>query len=92
MLPLAAPLGRLVLTAAASAGIVKALGDGRGGAALRRLAVTGTKAGIRTSRAAETGVERFRLGAGDIVAQAYDEMGEQVPVPPTPQAGHDHQH
>ncbi|WP_328293978.1 DUF1490 family protein [Kineococcus sp. NBC_00420] len=92
MLPIAAPLGRLALTAAASAGIVKALGDGRGGAALRRLAVSGTKAGIKASRAAETGVERLRLGTGDIVAQAYDELGEQVPVPPTPQAGHDHQH
>ncbi|GAB3461537.1 DUF1490 family protein [Kineococcus endophyticus] len=92
MLPIAAPLGRLVLTAAASAGLVKAVSDGRGTAALRRLAVGGTKVGIRTSRAAETGVERLRLGAGDIVAQAYDEMGEQPPVPPTPQAGHDHQH
>lgn len=92
MLPIVAPLGRLVLTAAASAGLVKAVSDGRGSAALRRLAVGGTKVGIRTSRAAETGVERLRLGAGDIVAQAYDEMGEQVPVPPTPQAGHDHQH
>ncbi|WP_432543288.1 DUF1490 family protein [Kineococcus sp. SYSU DK002] len=92
MLPIAAPLGRLVLTAAASAGLVKAVSDGRGAAALRRIAVTGTKVGIRTSRAAETGVERFRLGAGDIVAQAYDELGEQAPVPPTPQAGHDHQH
>lgn len=92
MLPIAAPLGRLVLTAAASAGIVKALSDGRGGAALRRVAVSGTKAGIKASRAAETGVERLRLSTGDIVAQAYDELGEQVPVPPTPQAGHDHQH
>jgi hypothetical protein len=90
--PLAAPLARLALTAVASAGLVKAVSDGRGSAALRRLAVGGTKAGIRASRAAETGVERFRLGAGDIVAQAYDEMGEQAPVPPTPQAGHDHQH
>ncbi|MEZ0163473.1 DUF1490 family protein [Kineococcus sp. LSe6-4] len=92
MLPIAAPLGRLVLTAAASAGLVKAVSDGRGTAALRRLAVNGTKAGIRTSRAAETSVERLRLGAGDVVAQAYDEMGEQPPVPSTPQAGHDHQH
>ena len=92
MLPIAAPLGRLVLTAAASAGLVKAPGDGRGGAALRRVAVSGAKAGIRVSRAAETGVERLRLGTGDIVAQAYDELGEQVPVPPTPQAGHDHEH
>ena len=92
MLPFAAPLGRLALTAVASAVIVKAVGDGRGGAALRRLAVSGTKAGIRTSRAAETGVERLRLGTGDIVAQAYEELGEQAPVPRTPEAGHDHQH
>ena len=92
MLPIAAPLGRLVLTAAASAGIVKAVGDGRGAAALRRIAVSGAKAGIRTSRAAETSVERWRLGAGDIVAQAYDELGEQAPVPRTPDAGHDHEH
>lgn len=92
MSPIAVPLGRLVLTAAASAGLVKAVSDGRGAAALRRLAVGGTKVGIKASRAAETGVERLRLGTGDIVAQAYDEMGEQAPVPATPQAGHDHQH
>jgi hypothetical protein len=92
VLPIVAPLGRLVLTAAASAGLVKVVSDGRGSAALRRLAVTGTKVGIKTSRAAETGVEKFRLGAGDIVAQAYDELGEQAPVPTTPQAAHDHEH
>ncbi|WP_432548595.1 DUF1490 family protein [Kineococcus sp. SYSU DK004] len=92
MIPLAAPLGRLVLTAAASAGIVKAVSDGRGSAALRRVAVGGTKLGIRASRAAEVGVERTRLGAGDIVAQAYAELGETAPVRQAPAAGHDHQH
>jgi hypothetical protein len=92
VLSMAAPLGKFVLTAAASAGLVKAFSDGRGTGALRRLAVSGTKVGIRTSRAAEVSVEKLRLGAGDIVAQAYDEMGEQAPVPTTPQAGHDHDH
>ncbi|MFB9375864.1 DUF1490 family protein [Kineococcus gynurae] len=92
MLPLVAPLGRLVLTAAASAGLVKALENGRGAQAVRRIAVSGTKAGIRTSRIAEARVEKLRLGAGDIVAQAYDELGEQVPTPREPGAGHDHQH
>ena len=92
MISIAAPLGRLVLTAAASAGLVKALSDGRGASALRRLAVSSTKAGIRASRVAETGVERSRLGLGDIVAQAYDELGERVPVREAPAGGHDHQH
>lgn len=92
MIPLAAPLGRLVLTAAASAGLVKAVSDGRGAAAARRVAVSGTKLGIRASRAAETRVERSRLGVGDIVAQAYDELGEKVPVREATSAGHDHQH
>ncbi|NAZ82343.1 DUF1490 family protein [Kineococcus sp. R8] len=92
MFALAAPLGRLVVTAAASAGLVKAVSDGRGAAALRRVAVSGTKAGIRASRAAEAQVERSRLGAGDIVAQAYEELGERAPVRDVAAGGHDHQH
>jgi len=86
VLPIAATSGKFVLTAAASAGLVKALSDGRGSGALRRLAVSGAKVGIKTSRAAEVSVEKLRLGAGDIVAQAYDEMGEEAPVSTTPQA------
>ncbi|PPK93193.1 uncharacterized protein DUF1490 [Kineococcus xinjiangensis] len=75
-----APLGHVLASAAVSAGLVKAMDDGRGPAALRRVAVSATKAGIRAARAAESGVERTRLVAGDVVAQAYGEMGEQVPV------------
>nr|WP_255479310.1 DUF1490 family protein [Quadrisphaera sp. RL12-1S] len=87
-----APLGRLLLTAAASAGIVKALSDGRGGTALRRSAVGTAKLGIRAGRAAEVGVEKLRLATGDVVAQAHAELGEAAPVPRTPAAGHDHDH
>ncbi|GAB7191861.1 hypothetical protein NUM3379_25690 [Kineococcus sp. NUM-3379] len=92
MVPVVAPLGHLLATAAVSAGLVKALGDGRGPAALRRVAVGATKVGIRAARVAETGVERTRLAAGDVVAQAYDELGEQVPVRTPAAGGHDHQH
>jgi hypothetical protein len=87
-----APLGRLLLTAAASAGIVKALSDGRGGTALRRSAVSTAKLGIRASRAAEVGVEKLRLATGDVVAQAHAELGEPAPVPRTPSAEHSHDH
>ena len=94
MVGVIAPLGKLLLTAAASAGIVKAVSDGRGPSALRRTAVSTTKLGIRAGRAAEVGVEKLRLATGDVVAQAHADLGEDPPVPRTPSAdhGHDHDH
>lgn len=58
----------------------------------RRAAVEGTKAAIRGSRLLEQKVERARLEAGDILAQAKDEMGEQAQPPRSDSAGNGHEH
>ena len=59
--------------------------------AIRSATVTGTAWGLRGVRAAETGAEKARLVAGDIVSEARDRIGEQAPAPGTVDGhGHDH--
>jgi len=53
-------------------------------------AVAVTSWGLRGARAVETGAERARLTAADIVGEAREKIGEQAPPPAT--GGHDHQH
>jgi hypothetical protein len=54
--------------------------------------VEATKFGIRGSRALEQGVEKTRLVAGDLLADAREQMGEQAapPVASDSSAGHQH--
>lgn len=81
----------MVVSGVIGAAIVRSL-EGKTGPQARRAAVEATKAGLKTARAAEVGIERARLSGGDIVAQARNEMGEQAP-PPTSSGGHsDHDH
>ncbi|NHC47238.1 DUF1490 family protein [Motilibacter aurantiacus] len=81
-----------VVTGVVGVAVVR-LAERRGAPAARRVAVEVTKAGIRGGRALGEGVERTRLAAGDVAAQAREEMGEQAPVPGTSATGHDgHQH
>ena len=57
----------------------------------RTAAVQLTAWGIRGARSAERGVERSRLAAGDVRAEAYAKLGEQAPPPAGRAAdGHDH--
>ncbi|MCZ2814134.1 MULTISPECIES: DUF1490 family protein [unclassified Modestobacter] len=72
--------------------VVRAAERGETGSLPRRLAVGATKWGIRGARRAEVGVEKARLAAGDVRAQAYADLGEQVPPPADRSGGHDHQH
>ncbi|MGY5883639.1 DUF1490 family protein [Modestobacter lacusdianchii] len=72
--------------------VVRAAERGEAGSLPRRLAVGATKLGIRGARRAEVGVEKARLAAGDVRAQAYADLGEQVPPPADRSGGHDHQH
>ena len=73
--------------------VVRAAERGEGGPLPRRVAVTATRWGILGSRRAESAVERARLAAGDVRAQAYADLGEQAPPPADRSAGgHDHSH
>jgi chaperone-like protein len=82
-----------VLTGVVGVVVVRAAERGQTGSLPRRLAVGATTWGIRGARRAEVAVERTRLAAGDVRAEAYAALGEQVP-PPVDRtgAGHDHQH
>lgn len=72
--------------------VVRAAERGESGSLPRTVAVGATKLGIRGARRAETAVERTRLAAGDVRAQAYADLGEQAPPPADRSAGHDHAH
>jgi Protein of unknown function (DUF1490) len=58
---------------------------------IRSATVTGTVWGLRGVRAAETGAERARLVAGDIVSEARARIGEESPAPGA-MNGHGHEH
>jgi Protein of unknown function (DUF1490) len=61
--------------------------------ALRGTAVTVTTWGLRGVRAAETGAERTRLAAADVMSEARQRIGEQAPPPGGRDvAGHGHEH
>jgi hypothetical protein len=59
--------------------------------AMRSATVTGTAWGLRGVRAAETGAEKARLVAGDIVSEARARIGEETPAPGSVN-GHGHEH
>ena len=59
--------------------------------AIRSATVTGTAWGLRGARAAETGAEKARLVAGDIVSEARARIGEEAPAPGA-MNGHGHEH
>jgi hypothetical protein len=58
--------------------------------AFRAATVSVTAWGLRGARAAETGAEKVRLAAADVVSEARERIGEQTPVPGAP-AGHGHE-
>ncbi|SOE02237.1 DUF1490 family protein [Blastococcus haudaquaticus] len=72
--------------------VVRVAERGDPGSLPRKAAVRATRWGIVGSRRAEAAMEKARLSAGDIRAQAYADLGEQVPPPADRSGGHDHAH
>lgn len=82
---------RLVVTGLAGAAAYDGLKRVARCGAIRSATVTGTVWGLQGVRAAETGAERARLAAGDILSDARERIGEQAPAPGTVN-GHRHDH
>jgi hypothetical protein len=63
-------------------------------APLHETAVTATEWGLRGTRRAEEVAETARLKVADVVAEARERVGEEVPAPTTgaSENGHDHEH
>ncbi len=73
--------------------VVRVAERGEAGSLPRKAAVAATRWGILGARRAETVVEKTRLAAGDVRAQAYADLGEQAPPPADRSAdAHDHSH
>ncbi|MGQ0483212.1 MAG: DUF1490 family protein [Pseudonocardia sp.] len=85
----------VVLTGLAGAVALEGVKKAGRAKVLRAGAVTVTAWGLRGARAAETGAEKARLAAADIVSEARGSLGEQSPPPGGAGAsdgGHDHEH
>ncbi|MDP7729457.1 MULTISPECIES: DUF1490 family protein [Mycobacterium] len=62
-----------------------------GKAPVRRTSVAVAELGLRGTRRAEVAAESARLRIGDVVAEARERVGEEVP-PPGAAEVHDHDH
>lgn len=61
-------------------------------APVREATVTAAAWGLRGARKAEEGAESARLQVADVMAEARERVGEEVPPPAVADAGHDHSH
>lgn len=61
-------------------------------APVHEMAVTTTEWGLRGMRRAEEGAESARLKLADVVAEARERIGEEVPPPAVGAAGPEHDH
>jgi tRNA G26 N,N-dimethylase Trm1 len=61
-------------------------------APVHEAAVTATEWGLRGVRRAEETAESARLAMADVVAEARERVGEEVPPPAVADAEHDHDH
>jgi len=61
-------------------------------APLREATVTAAAWGLRGARKAEEGAESARLQIADVMAEARERIGEEVPPPAVSDTGHDHSH
>lgn len=59
---------------------------------VRKAAVSVTEVGLRAARKAEVHAESARLAVSDVVAEARDRLGEEVPPPVVSETGHGHSH
>lgn len=62
------------------------------GAPLHKSAVIATEWGLRGTRRAEEAAESARLRLADVVAEARDRIGEEVPAPAAGGAAAPHEH
>lgn len=61
-------------------------------APVREAAVNTTAWALRGARKAEEGAEAARLKAADVMAEARERVGEEVPPPAVADGGHSHDH
>lgn len=61
-------------------------------APVREASVTATSWALRGVRKAEEGAESTRLKVADVVAEARERIGEEVPPPAVADHAHDHDH
>jgi hypothetical protein len=61
-------------------------------APVREASVTATSWALRGVRKAEEGAESARLKVADVVAEARERIGEEVPPPAVADHAHDHDH
>lgn len=61
-------------------------------ARVREASVTAATWGLRGARKAEEGAESARLQVADVMAEARERLGEEVPPPAVAEAGPDHSH
>ncbi|CDQ47150.1 MULTISPECIES: DUF1490 family protein [Mycolicibacterium] len=73
---------------AAYEGVKKAVAK----APIREASVTATTWALRGVRKAEEGAESARLTVSDVVAEARERIGEEVPPPAVSDHQHDHEH
>ena len=89
---LAARAAGMVISGVAGAIVVDRLKQRSTGRGLNQAAVAVTALALRGKRRVEAGAENLRLGAGDVVAQAREKIGEQAPPPAQPAQPHEHDH
>jgi len=61
-------------------------------APVREASVTAATWGLRGARKAEESAESARLQVADVMAEARERIGEEVPPPAVAGGGHDHSH
>ncbi|WP_066902429.1 DUF1490 family protein [Mycolicibacterium houstonense] len=61
-------------------------------APIREAAVTTTAWALRGARKAEVSAEAARLKVADVMAEARERIGEEVPPPAVADPGHSHDH
>jgi hypothetical protein len=89
---LLAKVAATVVTGAVGAAAYDLLRKAAAKAPVRAAAVTATEWGLRGVRKAEEGAESARLAVADVVAEARERIGEEVPPPGVTAADHDHEH
>ena len=63
-----------------------------GKAPFHEVSVTAATLGLRGTRKAEEGAERARLKMADVMAEARERIGEEVPPPPIIETDNGHKH